>query len=62
VVYIRKTESPDISFGTMEINKDGDRIVQARGKYNKDLPPEAQAFVKAFEEAKINKKKRSKAA
>lgn len=62
VVYIRKTESPDISFGTMEINKEGDRIVQARGKYNKDLPPEAQAFVKAFEEAKIKKHKRSKAA
>lgn len=62
VVYIRKADALNESFGTMEIDKAGRRIIQARGKFNKDLPPEAQAFVKAFEEAKIKKHKRSKAA
>lgn len=62
VIYIRQIDNPDLSFGTMEIDKEGSRIIQARGKFNKDLPPEAQAFVKAFEEAKIKKHKRSKAA
>ena len=62
VVYIRKADALNESFGTMEIDKAGKRIIQARGKFNKDLPPEAQAFVKAFEEAKIKKHKRSKVA
>lgn len=62
VVYIRQVDNPEVSFGTMEINKEGSRIIQARGKYNRDLPPDAQAFVKKFEKAKIKKNKRSKAA
>lgn len=62
VVYIRKENALDESFGTMEIDKAGKRIIQARGKFNRDLPPEAQAFVEAFEDAKIKKHKRSKAA
>lgn len=62
VVYIRKGDALNESFGTMEINKTGTRIIQARGKYNKDLPKEAQAFVAAFEKAKINKNKKERKA
>lgn len=62
IVYVRRVDAINESFGTMEIEKSGKRIIQVRGKFNKDLPPEAQAFVKAFEEAKIKKHKRSKAA
>lgn len=48
VVYIRKTDDIDHSFGTMEIST-RETIIQARGKYNKDLPEDAEAFVKKFE-------------
>lgn len=46
VVFIRLTEAREQSYGTMEI-RDG-RIVQARGKFNKDLPTEGKAFVELF--------------
>ena len=38
----------DNSFGTMEIST-SETIIQARGKYNKNLPEEAEAFVNKFE-------------
>ena len=49
VVYIRKEEDMDTSFGTMEISPENEEIIQARGKYNRNLPGEADAFVKKFE-------------
>ena len=52
VVFIR-TEDTDERLGTMEIASDGTRIIQARGKFNHDLPPEVQAFVEKFEAEKI---------
>lgn len=48
VVYIRKLDDMDKSFGTMEIST-RETIIQARGKYNKDLPEDAEVFVKKFE-------------
>ena len=48
VVYIRKLDDMDKSFGTMEIST-RETIIQARGKYNKYLPEDADAFVKKFE-------------
>ncbi|MGM9580038.1 MAG: PcfJ domain-containing protein, partial [Anaerovibrio sp.] len=48
VVYIRKIDDMDSSFGTMEIST-RETIIQARGKYNKDLPEDTEAFVKKFE-------------
>ncbi|WP_405744908.1 PcfJ domain-containing protein [Anaerovibrio slackiae] len=48
VVYIRKLDDMDKSFGTMEISTK-ETIIQARGKYNKDMPEDAEAFVKKFE-------------
>ena len=48
VVYIRKLDDMDKSFGTMEISIK-ETIIQARGKYNKDLPEDAEAFVNKFE-------------
>lgn len=49
VVYIRKEEDMDTSFGTMEISPENEEIIQARGKFNRNLPGEADAFVKKFE-------------
>ena len=49
VVYIRKIDDAENSFGTMEISPSSEKIIQARGKYNKDLPEEAKAFVNKFE-------------
>lgn len=54
VVFIRSAEDPGERIGTMEISKDGLSIVQARAKYNKDLPPEAVEFVEKFKAAKID--------
>lgn len=48
VVYIRRIDDMDNSFGTMEIST-SETIIQARGKYNKNLPEEAEAFVNKFE-------------
>lgn len=48
VVYIRKIDDMDNSFGTMEIST-RETIIQARGKYNKNLSEEAKAFVNKFE-------------
>ena len=49
VVYIRKIDDVENSFGTMEISPHSEKIIQARGKCNKDLPEEAEAFVNKFE-------------
>lgn len=46
VVYIRKRDALEESFGTMEICND--KIIQARGKYNNPLPPDVMAFVEEF--------------
>ncbi len=56
VVYIRDTAEIDKSLGTMEI-KDG-HIIQARGKYNKDLPKEVQDFAEKFRKEVLEKKGR----
>lgn len=60
VVYIRDTAEIDKSLGTMEI-KDG-HIIQARGKYNRDLPKEVQDFVEKFRKEVLKKKKGRKTA
>jgi len=54
VVFIRSQENHKKRIGTMEISKDGSYIVQARAKYNRNLPPEADAFVQKFRKAKID--------
>ena len=60
VVYIRDVAEMNKSLGTMEIC-DG-RIIQARGKYNHDLPKEVQDFVDKFREEVLEKKKGRKTA
>nr|DAL72345.1 MAG TPA: PcfJ like protein [Caudoviricetes sp.] len=60
VVYIRKVAEINKSLGTMEIN--GGCIVQARGKYNQDLPKEVQDFVDKFRKEVLEKKKGRKTA
>ena len=60
VVYIRDVTEVDKSLGTMEI-RDG-RIIQARGKYNKDLPKEVQDFVEKFQKEVLERKKGRKTA
>lgn len=54
VVFIRSQENHKERIGTMEISKDGSYIVQARAKYNRNLSPEADAFVRKFKKAKID--------
>jgi hypothetical protein len=54
VVFIRSQENHKERIGTMEISRDGSYIVQARAKYNRDLSPEADAFVRKFKQAKID--------
>lgn len=55
VVFIRSQENHNERIGTMEISKDGTCIIQARAKYNRNLSPEADEFVRKFKEAKIDK-------
>lgn len=62
VVFIRSAENPKERIGTMEISRDGTGIIQARAKYNRDLPPEAAAFVAKFKKAKIDQYKERKSA
>ena len=59
VVFIRSAQDLKERIGTMEISRDGLRIVQARAKFNKDLPPEAAEFVQKFKEAKIERHRRT---
>ena len=59
VVFIRSAEDLKKRIGTMEISRDGLSIVQARAKFNKDLPPEAAEFVQKFKEAKIERHRRT---
>lgn len=59
VVFIRSAEDLKERIGTMEISRDGLSIVQARAKFNKDLPPEAAEFVQKFKEAKIERHRRT---
>lgn len=61
VVFIRKADDLKERVGTMEIAADGSRIVQARAKFNRDLPPEAQAFVDRFNAVKIERRERESA-
>lgn len=49
ILYIRSNKEPEKSLGTMEISPKTETIVQARGKYNRDLPDEVSRFVKLFE-------------
>ena len=55
VVFIRAAADHRERIGTMEISRDGTSIIQARAKYNQDLPPEAADFVRKFKEIKIDK-------
>lgn len=61
VVFIRKADNLKERVGTMEIAADGSHIVQARAKFNRDLPPEAQAFVDQFNAVKIERRERESA-
>lgn len=60
VVYIRDVAEMNKSLGTMEICEG--RIIQARGKYNHDLPKEIRNFVDKFREEVLEKKKGRKTA
>nr|DAE61436.1 MAG TPA: PcfJ like protein [Caudoviricetes sp.] len=61
VVFIRKADDLKERIGTMEIAANGAFIVQARAKFNRPLPPEAQAFVDRFNAVKIERRERESA-
>lgn len=62
VVFIRKAGDLKERIGTMEIAADGSHIVQARAKFNRDLPPEAKAFVEKFKSVKIENRRERESA
>lgn len=46
IFFIRKAGEPDKPYFTMEWRNND--VVQCRGSYNRDMPPEVKAFVQAF--------------
>lgn len=58
ILVIRKADSPDKPFYTMEIV--GDRVMQCRGFKNCDLTPDVKAFVDQFISKKLLTKKRTR--
>lgn len=47
IFFVRKSAEPDKPYFTMEWNNN--HIIQCRGSHNCGMPPEVEAFVKAFE-------------
>lgn len=47
IFFVRKSTEPDKPYFTMEWNNN--HIIQCRGSHNCGMPPEVEAFVKAFE-------------
>lgn len=47
IFFVRKEKEPDKPYFTLEFKNN--RIVQCRGSHNCGMPPEVEAFVKAFE-------------
>jgi hypothetical protein len=45
IYFLRKKEEPDKSFGTIEVSRDGRKLVQAKAFANRRLPRLAQEFV-----------------
>jgi hypothetical protein len=45
IYFLRKKEEPDKSFGTIEVSRDGRKLVQAKAFANRRLPRPAQEFV-----------------
>lgn len=45
IYFLRKKEDPDSSFGTIEVSRDGGRLIQAKAFGNRKLPRQAQEFV-----------------
>lgn len=55
ILVVRKASDPDKPFYTMEVRER--KVVQCRGLRNCDMTPEVRAFVQAFVEEKLQKKK-----
>lgn len=47
IFFVRKEETPEVPYFTMEINMDG-VMIQCRGKYNCSMPDDVKAFAEAF--------------
>lgn len=45
IYFLRKKEDPASSFGTIEVSRDGGRLIQAKAFGNRKLPRQAQEFV-----------------
>lgn len=62
IFVIRKTEEPDASFVTLELGKDGKRIIQCFGKGNTIPPQEVTDFAQRWLREVVNNKRRKKVA
>ena len=47
IYFLRKVDSPNKSFVTVEVNNN--RVVQAKAKYNEDVSKETQKFLDRWE-------------
>lgn len=47
IFFVRKEETPEVPYFTMEINMDG-VMIQCQGKYNCSMPDDVKAFAEAF--------------
>ena len=47
--FIRKQENPQDPFYTVEIDKDMKKIIQCRGRRNKNPTPEVKVFIEEYE-------------
>lgn len=48
IVFMREADSPDTSLATLEIGHGGD-VIQAKVKYNEDLPPELDVIAREYQ-------------
>lgn len=53
ILFVRKKDSPEESFYTMEVHNG--QLIQCRGKYNQNMTSEVNAFVEAFKKKILEK-------
>lgn len=60
ILFIRRTEFPDVSFYTLELDQRTKAIYQCRGLKNNDPTKEVQAFIDVFKSEKLAKKSKER--
>ncbi|UTW69885.1 PcfJ domain-containing protein [Anaerobacillus sp. HL2] len=58
IMFIRKTDEPDKSFYTLEVDMGSMSVTQCRGLKNCGTTEDVKQFVEAFKKEKLSKKRR----